>query len=193
MREKKDKKFDLKGLKERFFPKSEKAVPVGISKQISRNMVLFVGGGLLLMIFLMAVGMWELIYAAVGIILFGIYISLYTYHLVLTDNMQEIEGVVIEKERSGYRKQKVFLYIQTPKKAVYRILATESGMKYKEGNIVRFYTTKNSLNNLQDGVYIVNSVYAVDRLSAKVTSDEEDEEVENALRQEAMEDAQNEN
>ena len=101
--------------------------------------------------------------------------------------MQEIEGVVIEKERSGYRKQKVFLYIQTPKKAVYRILATESGMKYKKGNIVRFYTTKNSLNNLQDGVYIVNSVYAVDRLSAKVTSDEEDAEVENALRQENSE------
>lgn len=193
MRKKKDKKNDLKGLREKLFPKSEKAIPVGISKQISRNMVLFVGGGLLLLIFLMAVGMWELIYAAVGIILFGIYISLYTYHLVLTDNMQEIEGVVIEKVRSGYRKQKVFLYIQTPKKAVYRILATESGMKYKKGNIVRFYTTKNSLNNLQDGVYIVNSVYAVDRLSAKVTSDEEDEEVESVLRQEAKETSQNKN
>lgn len=193
MRKKKDKKNDLKGLREKLFPKSEKVIPVGISKQISRNMVLFVGGGLLLLIFLMAVGMWELIYAAVGIILFGIYISLYTYHLVLTDNMQEIEGVVIEKERSGYRKQKVFLYIQTPKKAVYRILATESGMKYKKGNIVRFYTTKNSLNNLQDGVYIVNSVYAVNRLSAKVTNDEEDEEVESVLRQEAKETSQNKN
>jgi hypothetical protein len=177
----------LTQLKEKLFPSIGKEIPTGVSKQIHKNLAMFVGGGIFLLIFLLAVQAWEFLYMAVGIILFGLYISLYIYHLALTDKIREIEGVVIEKERSGYRKQKLYLYIQTPKHAVYRILVTESGRKYKEGNIVRFYSVANALNNLQDGVNIVSSVYAVERLSAKVTSDEEDAEVENVLRQENSE------
>ena len=174
---KKTKPSKLEQIKEKLFPTDKAEIPQCISKQIQKNILLFIAGGLLLLLFLIVVKAWEFVYMAVGIILFGIYISLYLYHMAATGKMVEVEGVIIEKERTGYRKQKLFLYIQTPNHAVYRILATELGMKYKEGNIMRFYSSVDSLKNLQDGVYIVNTVYASQRLSAKITNDEEDEKI----------------
>ena len=174
----------LAQMKENIFPADKAEISPCISKQIHKNILMFIAGGLLLLLFLIVVKAWEFVYMAVGIVLFGVYISLYLYHMAVTGKMVEVEGVIIEKERTGYRKQKLYLYIQTSKHAVYRILATELGMKYKEGNIIRFYSNEDSLNNLQDGVYIVNTVYASERLSAKITSDDEDEEIDQIDRDE---------
>lgn len=177
MNDRETKLTKLSQLKEKLFPVKKEEVPQCISKQIHKNILMFIVGGLFLLLFLLVVKAWDFVYMAVGIVLFGIYISLYLYHMAITGKMVEVEGVIIEKERTGYRKQKLFLYIQTPNHVVYRILATELGMKYKEGNIMRFYSTADSLKNLQDGVYIVNTVYASQRLSAKITNDEEDKKI----------------
>ena len=43
---------------------------------------------------------------------------------------------------------------------------------------MRFYSNADALKNLKDGIYEVRVVYAMERLSAKITDEKEDEALE---------------
>ena len=138
---------------------------------------MFLGGGIALILVMLVVGMKEMWYFPLIIIGYGLYLIFQLYYLASNDRLKETEGVVIDTERGGYRKQNHYLIVQTTKGAVYKVFAADKSSQYKEGDIVRFYSTKESLENLNDGVFEVRVVYAIERLSAKITTDEQDEKI----------------
>lgn len=155
--------------------------PAAVRNKLVMLTALFIGGGIALILFFFVMGMLDFWYLPIAVIGYGLYLIMQLYYLASNEKLREIEGVVIDKEKSGYRKQNHFLVVQTSKGAVYRVFATDHSSQYKEGDIVRFYSTREALNNLKDGVFEVRVVYAIERVSAKVTTDEEDEKI---LRQE---------
>lgn len=151
--------------------------PAAIKSRIVTLSGLFIGGGTALLLIFLTAGMASYWYLPVLVMVYGVYLVWQLYHLAASDKIREKEGVLIDKEKGGYRKQHSFLVIQTPEGNVYRVLATERSRQYRVGDIVRFYSTPNALNHLKDGVFEVRVIYAIERVSAKVTTDEEDKKI----------------
>lgn len=161
----------------RFFPEPYENYPAAVKKHIMDTVSMFVMGGILLLVLLFAAGAGSYWYLGAVICAFGAGTAARTAFLAANGRLEETEGVVTGTERAGYRMQKNYLVVQTARGSVYRVILSDSKRKYREGNIVRFYTTPESLCHLKDGEYEVNVVYAMERVSAKVTSDEEDEKI----------------
>lgn len=163
--------------KNQSFQKKMAEFPAAVKNKLITLFLLFIGGGAALILALLAAGMSDMWYFPLIIMGYGIYLIFQLYYMASSGNLKETEGVVIDKERSGYRKQNSYLIVQTSRGVVYRVIATDRSSQYKEGDIVRFYSTKEALNHLKDGVFEVRVVYAIERVSAKVTTDEEDEKI----------------
>lgn len=172
-REKTERKNTLKS----WFPISYEEYPPAVRAKLLSLFLAFISGGTVFLILLGVLGMLEYWYFAAFIILFGVGMILQLSYFAANDRLTEVEGVVIEKERDGYRKQHLYLLIQTVKGDVYRIYAADKSRKYKEGDIVRFYSAADQLNNWRDGICEARVVYAMERVTAKITTDEEDEKL----------------
>lgn len=177
MRRSKDTEKEPKTLKS-FFPKPYEEYPPAVRSKLMSLFFVFIGGGAIMLLLFSALGMLQYWYLPAIVIVFGLFMILQLAYYSSNDKLREVEGVVIDKERDGYRKQNSYLLVQTAKGAVYRVIATEKSRKYKEGDIVRFYSNADALKNLKDGIYEVRVVYAMERLSAKITDEKEDEALE---------------
>lgn len=160
-----------------YFPIPYEEYPAAVRAKIVSLFLAFISGGLLFLVLLGALGMEEYWYLAAIIILFGVVMVAQLSYYAARGKLKEVEGVVIEKERNGYRRQYTYLWVQTAKGSVYRIYATDKSRGYKEGDIVRFYSNADNLHNLRDGIHEIRVVYAIERLSAKITTDGEDEKL----------------
>lgn len=184
MRKKEDKQIkERKQLKE-FFPNGFETFPLAIRNKIMSLAGLFLGGGFAVFLLFLVAGGMEFWYLPAMVIVFGIFLIGQLYYLASNGQLKEVEGVIIDKEKDGYRKQNSYLVVQDTKSAVYRIIATDHSKNYKIGDIVRFYSVADALTHLKDGVYEVRVVHAIERLSAKITTDEEDEKLKNVAEKE---------
>lgn len=177
MRKNKTVEKESKTLKS-IFPKPYEEYPSAVRSKLMSLFFVFIGGGAIMLLLFSVLGMLQYWYLPAIVIVFGLFMILQLAYYSSNDKLREVEGVVIDKERDGYRKQNSYLLVQTAKGAVYRVIATEKSRKYKEGDIVRFYSNADALKNLKDGIYEVRVVYAMERLSAKITDEKEDEALE---------------
>lgn len=165
------------GFWERFLPEPFENYPDAVKRRILDIITTFVLGGILLLVLLLVAGAGSYWYLGAVICVFGTGMAARIAFMASNGRLKETEGVITGMERAGYRMQKSYLLIQTMHGAVYRVISSDNRKRYREGNIVRFYTTPESLCHLRDGEYVVNVVYAMERISAKVTSDDEDEKI----------------
>ena len=124
------------------------------------------------------------VFMAIVLLLFAIFNGLYLLFQAGRDNIIEIEGVITQKEKKGVRKGEYDAYVQTAEGDVYKIFLTKMYKDYKRGHIIRFYTLKEGSRYCKDGVINLSTIYAMERLSAKVTTDEEDQYINQELEDE---------
>lgn len=151
-------------------------LPTALRNRCIFNILTFVGVGLLTAILAIAYGAYPLLICSAVLILFGIVTVLFILNNFKKGNILEITGVIIAKDKEGYRKQHKYINIEDDCHRVYRLLITEKVKRYKIGDIIVFYTTKDSISQPVDAEYRVFKTYAIERFNASVSNEEEEKD-----------------
>lgn len=152
-------------------------LPKALRNRCLTNLGLFVGIGVFSVIIALAYGVYPFLLCSAILILFGIITVYFIIRNFKNGEILEITGVVTQKDREGYRKQHKYINIEDDNHRVYRLLLTEKSRRFKVGDMVTFYTTKDSISQPVDAEYRVFKLYAIERFNASVT--EEDAEQDN--------------
>ena len=130
---------------------------------------------LLLCLQLRTVGMLAM---ALFVVAFGAINCLEIYYFASNNRIKKIDGVIIRISEIGNSvtgKRRKYL-IQIPNGNVYQLIVSKKN-DYIEGDIVHVYFRSDYNKNIRDGVHILPGFYSFTRLEAKVTTDEQDEEL----------------
>lgn len=158
-------------------------MPEAIKDKILQTLGLFCGGGLLLFAFILINRRYFNLWICTAMmVVFGIVTSISIYLQYSKGLIEEVEGVIIEKEKNSVLraakktlKNAVTVLVQAEDNVVYQITLYGSQTGFKEGQTVKFYSPKDKLNNFKDGVYVVNTIYAVQRVNVALTEEELEE------------------
>lgn len=138
-----------------FFPDDAKA-------HIKKTMVTMAG-----FLFITLLGTFAInlsLWPSVILVMLITLINLYRYFSVFGRNEFEvIDGICIDIEKQGYRKQTKRIFIQTPEETVYRFIIYEK--RYKIGNKIRVYYKKDKYL-VKDGYIDIISPLFIDVVSA---------------------------
>ena len=137
---------------------------------------LFGGIGILGIVFAIVYKTPAFIICAVALILFAI---LSTFNIIFqyrSGNILEITGVIISRDKGGYRRQKKYASVEDDKHRVFRIMLTDGQRRYKVGDIITFYTTKDGISSPVDAEYRVFKLFAVERFNASIMEEEAEEQ-----------------
>lgn len=147
-----------------------------ISKMV--QIILIFGGGCIASIFFAfstkSFGFFIFAFLVAG---FGFMLAWELYYAVTRKKIIRIEGVLMDIQKTGFDllTKSTYMIIQTTDYKVYKICVPENKRNYSVGNIVAFYTTSHYLNNFVDGEFIIRSVLAIERVSAVVLPEDEEE------------------
>lgn len=147
-------------------------LPTALRNRCLKNLILFVGVAIAIIILSFVSKQYTFLIGAGAVLLFGVLTTYFIIKNYKSGNVLEITGVITQKEKEGYRRQYKYASVEDDNHRVYRIMLTDRQRRYKIGDIITFYTTKDSIGRPVDAEYRVFKIYAIERFNTSISSDE---------------------
>lgn len=142
-----------------------------LRRKIASDGLLFMFASIVVLLFAFQTKTIETLWLAFLLLVVGLMFVYRIYYLATRGKITKIEGMIIEIETSGYRKQLKKLHVQDYEGVVYNLSVSGYKYSFRVANEVVFFVENAALedNRFFDGEYVIGTPLYFEITNAKVT------------------------